>query len=398
MQKDTLKYLLSPISTESFASTFWEQQHLHVVRSAPDYYREILTVDALDEYLSRNDIRYPSLRMIQNGKAIPIGDFSKPVQFGSYTSDGLIDVDRVYKLYQAGASLVLQLMRSSIRSVSRFANRLQKDLGFNVECTIYVTPPSEQGFTTHYDTHSVVILQIAGQKRWRLYDTPIKYPLLSNTFDQIAYSVPPAAHDIVLGAGDMLYVPRGMAHDATATNDSKSVHITVGLFPPMWRDLFETRLLQLKHDVRYRRAPVDFFLPEKRIEFLTQCEKMCDIAFGNDTPHVLVAETLRHHLAKQSRLTDHWLIKSFNKPPLNHSTVVRSCQSVAWQIEELATTVVVYFYNKRLVLPQKVKIAVFRLLSGDAVKIGELQHNLDSSSSIMLGKRFLDAGLVEIIS
>ena len=44
---------------------------------------------------------------------------------------------------------------------------------------VYLTPPSSQGFTAHYDAHDVFILQIAGSKHWRLYDAPLRLPMES---------------------------------------------------------------------------------------------------------------------------------------------------------------------------------------------------------------------------
>src|SRR6185437_11471337 len=109
----------------NFIENYWENKHLHVARNNELYYRHILKLDDLDDYLSRNDIRYPSLRMIRAGKPVPLSDFSRQLKFGRYAADGLIDPDAVYRLYKDGASLVLQLMRSSIKSVTDFANRLQ---------------------------------------------------------------------------------------------------------------------------------------------------------------------------------------------------------------------------------------------------------------------------------
>jgi len=396
MHRPTLEHLLAPMDIAEFAREFWERRHLYVARDNPDYYADILTLQDLDEYLSRNDIRYPSLRMIRAGKPIPVADFSRPLKFGAYSSEGLIDVDRVYQFYQEGASIVLQLMRSSIRSVSSFANRLQRDLGFNVECTMYVTPPSEQGFTTHYDTHSVLVIQIAGHKRWRLYDFPKRYPLLSDTFDTVKYSAPEPAHEITLNPGDMLYVPRGLAHDAVSTRDSKSVHITVGLFPPMWADIFETGLRQLKDDVRFRRAPVAFFLPEKAAQFAEQYSEKWEDALRRSELDGLLSATLRKHLNRQSRVTDGWFLRSAENPLLQPSTKVRTREDIVWQVEAGEKSVAVYFYDKRLVLPLAVEPAVHRLLSGELLPINQLQSNLDSESGIILVRRFLEAGLVEI--
>ena len=78
---NTLEHLLFPVGIAAFAQDFWEQKHIHVARNDPSYYAHIMTREDLDEYLSRNDIRYPSLRMIRAGKPVPLSDFSRPLRF-----------------------------------------------------------------------------------------------------------------------------------------------------------------------------------------------------------------------------------------------------------------------------------------------------------------------------
>jgi hypothetical protein len=165
----------------------------------------------------------------------------------------------------------------------------------------------------------------------------------------------------------------------------------------MWRDIFETRLLQLKQDVRFRRAPADFFLPERAADFPDKCEYMCKEAFAGTNANDLLTATLRQHLARQSRMTDGWLVKTLDKAPLKASTALRARQNILWQIEQDEKSVIIYFYDRRLVLPLAVRPAVDRLLSGETSQVSDLQANLDSNSSIFLGTKLLEAGLVEIV-
>lgn len=398
MGQPILSSLLAPTSPEVFLREYWEKRFLHISRRSSEHFRDILTLEALDEYLSRNDLRYPSLRMIRSGKAVPLADFSRPLKFGEYAADGLIDVDRVYAQYQAGASLVLQLMRSSISSVTVFANKLQAEMRSNVETTIYVTPPGEQGFTTHYDTHSVIILQIAGQKRWRLYDFTRRLPLLTDTFDKVSYSATPPVADIVLHPGDTLYVPRGLAHDATSMPDTKSVHVTVGLFPTMWRDLFETHLRALDDQVAFRHSPVSYFLPGEEAKFGQEKRKLCQLAFEGTQPVNLVKRIGRKEVTFQSRMTHGWMRQMELMAGLQSSQSIRIRPSIVTHIERDETSVWIYWYDKRLSLPIHVAPAVDQLLTLAPCVISQLQPNLDEKGSLVLAKKLIGAGLAEIVS
>ena len=35
-----------------------------------------------------------------------------------------------------------------------------------MQINAYITPPENQGFAAHYDTHDVFVLQVSGSKRW----------------------------------------------------------------------------------------------------------------------------------------------------------------------------------------------------------------------------------------
>ena len=50
-----------------------------------------------------------------------------------------------------------------------FCQQLAAELGHPVQANAYVTPPQSQGFDDHYDVHDVFVLQVEGEKRWRIH-------------------------------------------------------------------------------------------------------------------------------------------------------------------------------------------------------------------------------------
>jgi bifunctional lysine-specific demethylase and histidyl-hydroxylase NO66 len=53
-------------------------------------------------------------------------------------------------------------------------DNLQARLGHVPHANVYITPGNAAGFTPHYDVHEVFVLQVAGKKRWTLYEPPIE--------------------------------------------------------------------------------------------------------------------------------------------------------------------------------------------------------------------------------
>lgn len=118
-----------------------------------------------------------------------------------------------------------------------------------VQANLYLTPPGAQGFRVHFDEHDVLVLQVRGEKRWRVWDEqPIPHATRNTPWDN-ALGKPDdeKAKTIVMKPGDVLYVPRGVLHDAAVQEgDEPSLHVTVGLLEPSWADALKTMIDQME--------------------------------------------------------------------------------------------------------------------------------------------------------
>ena len=73
-------------------------------------------------------------------------------------------------LFADGATLVLQALHRTWPPLIEFTQQLAADLGHAVQVNAYVTPPQSRGFDDHYDVHDVFVLQVSGEKRWRIHE------------------------------------------------------------------------------------------------------------------------------------------------------------------------------------------------------------------------------------
>jgi bifunctional lysine-specific demethylase and histidyl-hydroxylase NO66 len=105
------------------------------------------------------------------------------------------------------------------------------ELNFPTQINAYVTPPESQGFLPHYDDHDVLILQTQGSKTWHLYNGADVPPHEMPRLDAVDATGLPSPTDLQLAAGDVLYVPRGRVHAATAHGEP-SIHLTVAIHAP----------------------------------------------------------------------------------------------------------------------------------------------------------------------
>lgn len=108
---------------------------------------------------------------------------------------------------------------------------LSAGAGFDFLANMYLTPPHSAGFTAHTDNKDGFILQIEGQKHWRVWEPlslrrPLRSQMLGRPHEAPAEKGP-IVFDGVVTAGDLLFVPRGYVHQAAAAGDKASLHFTV---------------------------------------------------------------------------------------------------------------------------------------------------------------------------
>jgi hypothetical protein len=86
----------------------------------------------------------------------------------------------------------------------------------------------------HFDDRDIIAVQIAGEKQWEVSSAPS--PLLTNQMimpDQAVTAVPDPVR-ITMRPGDVLYVPRGLAH--TVEGETESLHVSLMFHPVTVRD------------------------------------------------------------------------------------------------------------------------------------------------------------------
>jgi lysine-specific demethylase/histidyl-hydroxylase NO66 len=218
-------------------------------------FTDLLSPGSVDELLSRRGLRTPFLRVAQQGKVLPTSRFTGSGGAGAEVADQVLD-DEVMRLYADGATLVLQGLHRLWPPLIDFARALGAELRRPLQVNAYLTPPGSQGFSTHYDTHDVFVLQVDGHKRWRIHEPVLADPLERQPWgghaDEVAATAQGApAMDVVLGPGDALYLPRGWLHSAEA-QETRSLHLTIGVRALTRYALVEELLAMATADARLR--------------------------------------------------------------------------------------------------------------------------------------------------
>lgn len=201
----------------------------HFPAPDPARHRPLLSVADLDAFLATDAAREPRVSMADSRRkgsaAVPMDDYLR--------DDGRVDLPGLFAAFDQGATLVLSQFHELHAPLMRFCRGLEQVFLHGVQANIYLTPPGAQGFRVHYDTHDVLVLQVLGEKRWRLWPgQPVPRPTRRTPWPG---NIEPEgeATTLTLRPGDTLYVPRGVLHDAAAQEgEEPSLHITIGLLDP----------------------------------------------------------------------------------------------------------------------------------------------------------------------
>lgn len=234
----TFDWLIHPQCPDDFFSNYWEKKHLHIQRANANYYSFLLSLSEIDHIISTYDIRFPSLRLANSKSKIDSSEFviSREIHPGQFTSEeGFINIQKVYELYANGNTIILNHLERNSWNLANLGRAIEAVFNMPFQSNIYLTPPLAQGFRAHYDTHDVFILQISGKKKWRLYGRPLLNPLREQDYGEITGELGDPEFEFFVEAGDILYIPRGLVHEAI-TSDVESLHITFGAISYKWSD------------------------------------------------------------------------------------------------------------------------------------------------------------------
>lgn len=226
---DPLGYLIGAGREEDFFARVYEREALIVHHNAPERFTGLISLDDIDRIVTTLDLREGQLAL---------ANAAAHVDSDSYV-DGASFIDRgaVADHYRRGSTIILNQAHQFDPALSRLCRGLEYVFSSHVQTNIYLTPPSAQGFRTHYDNHDVLVIQVEGEKAWRLYDMPIAAPFRGEGFEAGKYEAGELRQEFVLKPGDCAYVPRGLMHDAQTSGDAPSLHITVGLITRTWADV-----------------------------------------------------------------------------------------------------------------------------------------------------------------
>ncbi|MGF1627379.1 MAG: cupin domain-containing protein [Alphaproteobacteria bacterium] len=382
-----LAWLVAPLGRSRFLGEFWEQRPLTLTRHAPGYFGDLLSLDDIDRVLTANLLRVEDVQLTDAAREIGPTAYSHP--------SGVIDVARLFQLFADGSTIVMPQLHFRVPRLAELCRMLENELSARFQTNIYLTPGGAQGFKRHYDSHDVFILQIAGRKHWRLYDSPIALPLRGQGFRPGDAGAGAQSAAFTLEPGDVAYIPRGMMHEAES-DDEMSLHITVGVLVRTWHDLFVEAMsgVSLTDDAFRRSLPTGFVKAGfdragARLQFSDLLRRMAD-HMDFDSALDRFADEL---VATRHPLLSDQLAQIAGLPGLTPDSIVAPRPDLLYRLQRTGEGIAIHCYGNVISLPAHAEEPIVAALAGRTA-IRALPGTLDDDGKLVLVRRLVREGLL----
>lgn len=333
------------------------------------------------------------MRLVRAGEAVDPSTWTRRARTGATSIDDLLDAGRALDLFADGATIVLQSLHRWWPAVGALCRDLEVELGHAVQANAYLTPGGATGLAPHHDTHDVFVLQVHGTKDWTVRRPATRAPLARQRSDHDEAAAQPVLFEAALAPGDVLYLPRGFVHSASA-QQGVSLHLTIGVLATTAADVLRRLVDRATDEPRFRRTLAPGWPGEQALAGAEVADVVADLRrWLDDIDPAAVAEDLRQRFwAARSPLLGGHLTEIACLDALDDATEVRVRPASPLVVDSDDGQLVLTVGERRIHLPPALGPAVGRLLDGSTRPVCDLADLLDRTSRLVLVRRLVREG------
>jgi bifunctional lysine-specific demethylase and histidyl-hydroxylase NO66 len=364
------------------AQTFVEQawaSRIHVHRSEPGAFGELLSIDDVDHLLTAAGLRTPAFRVVQDGTVLPSARFTRSATIAGVAVSGLADPRKLLDLFDAGATIVLQGLHRYWPPITGLVRELELALGHACQANAYLTPPGSQGFGLHSDTHDVFVLQTYGTKQWQLQDES-------------------GEHAVLLEPGVSMYLPTGTPH-AARTERGVSLHLTIGINRTTWRETVTRAVATLLADDSFDEPlPAGYHRDAKRFSALlaTRLAGLRDLVEKADVNTLASTETQRFLTTRPTSVRA-GLLDRLQIADVSDSARLRRRPASVCELRAAGDRLQVLLGDRELRMPGWLAPPLEWIQRTEVFRPSDLSPWLDEASRLVLCRRLIREGLLEVV-
>lgn len=364
---------------QTFLDKVWAS-HVHVHHTDPADLVGLLSLDDVDHLLTSVALRTPALRVVKDGSVLPSAQFTRSATMAGSPLTGLVDGRKVLAHFNAGATVVLQGLHRYWPPLTQLVRELELALGHPCQANAYLTPPGNQGFARHSDTHDVFVFQTHGHKQWQVVDDG-------------------AEQEVVLEPGLSMYLPTGTPHSARS-QEQTSLHVTIGINRLTWREILRQTTDKILADERYDEPlPAGYLDDPARLtdRLRAELDELSSRVAGLDVPTV-VDERTTVFLSQRTPALRGGLVDLVGLDALSDETSLSRRPTGACVLRTDQERLRVLLGDRELRMPLALVGAMTFVRDQTSFRVGELAPWLDAESRLVLCRRLVREGLLRIDS
>jgi hypothetical protein len=382
-------HVIYPCTVSDFFRNYFEKSFYFSPRNDADHYRDLISEGDLDLYFSQQDLSPKGIRVVKNGVLIPKEQWTTSSK--SALDFLVVQPGKLLNYFHEGFTLVLSGAQNKFPGLASACSAFEQETRIQIQANIYITPPRSQGFSLHYDHHDIFTLQVKGVKHWKLYDSGEALSTSRKPFTR----TPVLIQELDLKAGDLLYMPRGLVHEAYTT-DVSTIHVNFSCIPSYgFNVLAGLAGLAEDSDVFFRKMLPNALTSEEDVrnyteEFTAKLRSLIsDQTVGDLIKDYQARLTKVQIIDRRGMFSDSMALESLK----THSVVQRRA-NIAYSLEKKKNVTIVSFNKESITVSVIFDIEIF--LQELAFTVSDIKGLLTDHGRIVLVSEFVKAGFLEI--
>jgi hypothetical protein len=243
----TLPELVAPLGEAEFLSLMRDRKLTFLRGADADRYAGLLNWKTLRAMLERGEHPHNllHLRLSRDSATVPLERW-----FTQDAAGARPDIAKVEAYLAEGFSLCITCVDEHAPQLTTLCNDIRARTFEQIKIGVIVTTGKIGAFKLHYDPEDLIILQVEGRKRWKIYG-----PAVSNPVIGMAQPEPPPEQapifDEVLRPGDFLFMPGGNWHRCE-NGPGRSLHLGFFFQPPTGWHFAKALMSDLVADEAFR--------------------------------------------------------------------------------------------------------------------------------------------------